>query len=86
VVLPAGDTPALLTHLMTERALVDLFRRVRESAISEQLARIYTMRLAADNARRLVDDLAARCALVRRNAITDSLLGTVAGYEAAIHR
>jgi len=85
VVIPAGDTPVLLTHLMTEHVLVDLFRRVRESAISEQLARIYTMRLAADNARRLVDDLAARCALVRRNAITDSLLETVAGYEAAVN-
>jgi hypothetical protein len=80
-VMPPGDRPILLTHLMTEQVLVTLFRAVMESVISEQLARIYTMRLAADNARRLVDDLTAQCNLARRNAITSSLLEIVAGYE-----
>jgi F-type H+-transporting ATPase subunit gamma len=84
VVIPADDTAALVTHLMTEQALVDLFRSVIGSVISEQLARVYTMRLAADNARRLVDELTARCNLVRRSAITNSLLEIVAGYEATM--
>jgi F-type H+-transporting ATPase subunit gamma len=84
VVIPAGDTATLVTHLMTEQVLVDLFRSVTESVISEQLARVYTMRLAADNARRLVDDLTAQCNLMRRNAITESLLEIVAGYEATM--
>jgi F-type H+-transporting ATPase subunit gamma len=84
IVIPGGDTPTLLTHLITERALVDLFRSVMESVISEQLARIYTMRLAADNARRLVGDLTAQCNLARRNAVTNSLLEIVAGYEATV--
>jgi F0F1-type ATP synthase gamma subunit len=43
------------------------------------------MRLAADNARRLVNDLTAQCNLARRNAITNSLLEIVAGYEATVH-
>jgi F-type H+-transporting ATPase subunit gamma len=84
-VIPAGDTPILLTHLMTELVLVGLFRSVMESVISEQLARIYTMRLAADNGRRLVDELTTQCNLARRNAITNSLLEIVAGYEATVH-
>jgi ATP synthase F1 gamma subunit len=84
-VIPAGDAPILLTHLVTELVLVGLFRSVMESVISEQLARIYTMRLAADNARRLVSDLTAQCNLARRNAITNSLLEIVAGYEATVH-
>ncbi len=83
-VMPAGDTSVLVTHLMTEQVLVDLFRSVMESVISEQLARIYTMRLAADNAGRLVEDLTAQCNLARRNAITNSLLEVVAGYEATV--
>jgi len=84
-VMPAGDTPVLFTHLITERVLVGLFRSVIESVISEQLARIYTMRLAADSARRLVDDLTAQCNLARRNAITNSLLEIIAGFDATLH-
>jgi F-type H+-transporting ATPase subunit gamma len=85
IVMPVGDTPVLFTHLMTEQVLVGLFRSVMESVISEQLARIYTMRLAADNARRLVEDLTVQCNLARRNAITNSLLEIVAGYDATMH-
>ncbi|HEY7248943.1 MAG TPA: FoF1 ATP synthase subunit gamma [Methylomirabilota bacterium] len=84
-VIPTGDTPTLITHLMTEQLLVGLYRSVMESVISEQLARIYTMRLAADNTRRLVEDLSTQCNLARRNAITESLLEIVAGYDATVH-
>jgi F-type H+-transporting ATPase subunit gamma len=84
-VIPAGDTTELLTHLMTEQVLVGLFRSVMESVISEQLARIYAMRLAADKARGLVDDLATQCNLARRNAITNALLEISAGYDATLH-
>ena len=79
---PAGDAAALLTHLLTERVLVGLYQAVIESAASEQLARMYTMRLAAENARRLVDRLTLEYNLARRNAITAAVLEVAAGYEA----
>jgi len=79
---PAGDAAALLTHLLTERVLVGLYQAVIESAVSEQLARMYTMRLAAENARRLVDRLTLEYNMARRNAITSALLEVAAGYEA----
>jgi F-type H+-transporting ATPase subunit gamma len=79
---PAGDAAALLTHLLTERVLVGLYQAVIESAASEQLARMYTMRLAAENARRLVDRLTLEYNMARRNAITAAVLEVAAGYEA----
>ncbi len=81
---PAGDLRGLLTHLLTERLLVELTRVVMESALSEQLARVYTMRLAADNARALVARLTLEHNVARRNAITNALLEVVAGYEAIV--
>jgi F-type H+-transporting ATPase subunit gamma len=81
VVKPAGDAPMLLTHLVTEHLLVGLYQAVLESAMSEQLARIYTMRLAADNARKLVDRLTLAYRRARRDAITNSLLEVVNAYE-----
>jgi F-type H+-transporting ATPase subunit gamma len=82
-VKPAPDLPALLTHLLTEYVLVGLYRAEVESAISEQLARIVTMRMAVENARRLVDDLTLQYNLTRQHAVTQSLLEIIAGYEAA---
>ncbi len=79
---PAGDATALLAHLLTERVLVGLYQAVIESAASEQLARVYTMRLAAENARRLVDRLTLEYNKARRNAITAAVLEVAAGYEA----
>jgi F-type H+-transporting ATPase subunit gamma len=81
---PADDLRGLLTHLLTERLLVELTRVVIESALSEQLARVYTMRLAADNARALVGRLALEYNVARRNAITGALLEVVAGYAATV--
>jgi len=43
---------------------------------------MYTMRLAAENARRLVDRLTLEYNMARRNAITSALLEVAAGYEA----
>jgi len=79
---PTGDAAALLTHLLTERVLVGLYQAVIDSAVSEQLARMYTMRLAAENARRLVDRLTLEYNMARRNAITAALLEVAAGYAA----
>ena len=79
---PAGDAAALLAHLLTERVLVGLYQAVIESAASEQLARMYTMRLATENARRLVDRLTLEYGMARRNAITAAVLEVAAGYEA----
>jgi F-type H+-transporting ATPase subunit gamma len=81
-VKPAGDLPELLTHLLTEHVLVGLYRAAVESAISEQLARIATLRMAVENARQLVDELTRQYDVARQHAITQSLLEIVAGYEA----
>lgn len=82
-VKPASDLPALVRHLLTELVLVDVYGAVLASFVSEQLARISSMRLAVENARRLADSLAGEYSLARRHYITTSLLEIVAGYEAA---
>jgi F-type H+-transporting ATPase subunit gamma len=82
VVKPARDLPTLTTHLLTEHLLVELYQAVIESALSEQLARVYTMRLAAENARKLVDQLTLDYNLARSHAVTQSLLEIIAGYDA----
>ncbi len=86
VVKPAYDVPALLTHLLTEYLLLGLYQAVIESAMSEQLARVYTMRLATENARKLLDKLTLDYNLARSYAVTNSLLEIVAGYEATTER
>lgn len=80
-VKPAADAPALVRHLLTELVLVDLYEAVFASFVSEQLARISSMRLAVDNARRLAETLSDEYSLARRHYITSSLLEIVAGYE-----
>jgi F-type H+-transporting ATPase subunit gamma len=85
-VKPAGDAPRLLTHLLTEDLLVGLYQAVLESVTSEQLARIYTMRMATDSCRRLIDRLTLEYNAARRSAITDALMEIVAGYEASSRR
>lgn len=82
VIKPASDLPTLTTHLLTEQLLVELYQVVIESALSEQLARVYTMRLATENARKLVDKLTLDYNLARSHAVTQSLLEIVAGYDA----
>lgn len=81
-VKPARDVSALVNHLLTEHLLVGLYRAVLESVISEQLARIYTMRLATENAQKLLDDLNLQYNLAQRQQVTNSLLEIVRGYGA----
>ena len=81
-VKPARDVSALVNHLLTEHLLVGLYQAVLESVISEQLARIYTMRLATENAQKLLDDLNLRYNLTQRQQVTNSLLEIVRGYGA----
>jgi F-type H+-transporting ATPase subunit gamma len=85
-VKPAGHTARLLSHLLTEELLVGLYQAVLDSVTSEQLARIYTMRLATDSCRRLIDRLTSEYNAARRNAITGALMEIVAGYEATARR
>jgi F-type H+-transporting ATPase subunit gamma len=85
-VKPANDVPALVNHLLTEYLLVGLYQVVLESVISEQLARIYTMRLATENAQKLLDDLNLQYNLAQRQQITNSLLEIVSGYGATLRR
>jgi F-type H+-transporting ATPase subunit gamma len=83
---PADDAPGLATHLLTELTLTALYRAVVESALSEQLARIATMRVAVDNAQKLVEALRAEYHSARQRETTDRLLELVNGYRAVIKR
>jgi F-type H+-transporting ATPase subunit gamma len=83
-VKPAADAAGLLFHQLTEHVLIELYRAVVQSAMSEQLARIATMRLAGENARKLLDDLTMEYNLARQHAITQSLLQIIAGYETSV--
>jgi F0F1-type ATP synthase gamma subunit len=57
-----------------------------QSVISEQLARIYTMPLAVDNAHKLLDKLTLEHNLALSYAETSALLESIAGYEATAKR
>jgi F-type H+-transporting ATPase subunit gamma len=85
-VKPAGDAPVLMTHLLTEYLLIELYRAIRESVISEQLARVQTMRLAGEHARQLLDQLTLDYHLAQSHAVTNALLEIIAGYEATNRR
>ena len=78
---PAGDAPTLAAHLLTEHVLIALYRAVIESALSEQLARIATMRLAVDNAQKLAQALGFEYTLARQREQTNALLEIVNGYR-----
>jgi F-type H+-transporting ATPase subunit gamma len=78
---PPGDASALANHLLAEHFLVGLHRLVIASTVAEQLARIAAMRVATDNARRLLDRLGLESVIAERQAITSELLELAAGYE-----
>ena len=80
-VKPATDVPNLLVHLISEYVLTELYSAAIESAVSEQLARVAAMRLASDNARKLLDELTTQYNLARQRSVTQSLLEIVTGYE-----
>ncbi len=81
LVKPQADVRPLLTQVLTERFLLGLYEVVLDSALSEQLARVYAMRLAADNAKKLLDQLTNDYNVAARYAVTSSLLETLTGYE-----
>jgi F-type H+-transporting ATPase subunit gamma len=68
-------------HLISEYVLTELYSSAIESAVSEQLARVAAMRLASENARKLLDELTMQYNLARQRSITQSLLEIVTGYE-----
>ncbi len=80
---PDFDAPALIQHLLAEHAIAGLYQAVLESLVSEQLARMSAMRLAADNARRLADRLRFDYNLARQREETNSLLELINGYLVA---
>lgn len=83
-VTPTGDERALVTQLMTEVALSGLYHAVVSSAVSEQLARVYAMRLAAERAQALLDDLTLAYNTAMQQEVTSALLEVVAGYQTAV--
>jgi F-type H+-transporting ATPase subunit gamma len=82
-VKPVEDLDNLFTHLVTERVLIDLYKAVIESAISEELARVAAMRLATDNARHLLSELTLDANRARQLAETNALLEIISGFQAA---
>ncbi len=82
-VKPPEDVESLLTHLVTERVLIDLYEAVIQSAISEELARVAAMKLATDNARKLLEELTAEANHARQLSETSALLEIISGFEAA---
>jgi len=82
-VKPLTDAPALIAHLLAEDLLMGLYEAVVESFMSEQQARVVAMRLAKDNAQRIVDQLTWEYRAARQNEVTSSLLEVLSGYEAA---
>lgn len=75
------DLEAFVRHLVTEHFLVDLYDAVLHSSVSEQLARIRTMRLAVDTVQDREGDLRRELQLVRRHAETQALLQVIRGFE-----
>jgi F-type H+-transporting ATPase subunit gamma len=81
-VKPLSDFDDLLTRLVTEHVLIDLYQAVIESAISEELARVAAMRLAKDNAERLLDQLTGDANRARQISETNALLEIISGFRA----
>ncbi|HUX87845.1 MAG TPA: FoF1 ATP synthase subunit gamma [Chloroflexota bacterium] len=84
-VKPTNDLEPLLAQVLTEQLLVGLYRAIMESTLSEQLARVFTMRMGTDGAKKMLDDLTMQYNAASRQAITNSLLEIIAGYEASGH-
>jgi F-type H+-transporting ATPase subunit gamma len=82
-VKPPEDLATLFTHLVTERVLVELYQAVIESAISEELARVSAMRLAKDNAQKLLNQLTIDGYRARQITETNALLEIISGFRAA---
>jgi F-type H+-transporting ATPase subunit gamma len=83
---PANDTEALFTHLVTERALIGLYQAVVESAISEELSRVAAMRMATENARKLLEQLTIEANRARQVSETNAMLEMFSGFQAASTR
>jgi len=79
---PAGDLPHLIARLVTERLLAELYVVLIQSVISEQLARVFAMRLAVSNARRLVSRLDVEYNAARQQQITRELSEVVGAFQA----
>ena len=75
--------PAIAAYALTEWLLIELYLAATESAMSEQLARIATMKLAADNARKLLKGVSFEYNLAHQRQITDAIMEVVNGYRIA---
>ena len=83
-VKPPEDIERRLTYLVTvKRAPIDLYEAVIQSAISEELARVAAMKLATDNAQKLLEELTAEANHARQLSETSALLKIISGFEAA---
>jgi F-type H+-transporting ATPase subunit gamma len=78
---PSGDELALLVHALAERLITALYQIAIESALSEQAARIVSMRLAVDNARNLAEQLRFEYNLAVQHQTTNGLLEVISGYR-----
>jgi F-type H+-transporting ATPase subunit gamma len=83
---PAWDAEELLTQMITERVLIDIYHAVVESAVSEELARVAAMRLAVENARHLLEDLTLEANRTLQISETNALLEIIGGFEVTSSR
>jgi F0F1-type ATP synthase gamma subunit len=80
-ILPGDDGRSLLAHGSAELLITALYQIAIESALSEQFARIASMRLAVENARRIAEQLRFEFNLARQRQTTNGLLELISGYR-----
>lgn len=81
-VKPADDVQQLLARLVSERVLADLYEMMVQSVVSEQLARVFAMRLAVENAGELLDRLDVEYNAARQQQVTRDLSEVIGAFQA----
>ncbi|NLE30034.1 MAG: ATP synthase F1 subunit gamma [Phycisphaerae bacterium] len=77
---PAADE--LLVDLVPEAVKVALFQFFRDAAVSEQVARMVSMKAATDNAEEMIKHLGRQANKARQSQITGELSELIGGAEA----
>lgn len=78
----AGNTDAVLSHLVRQYLFVGLYGAMAESLAAENATRLRAMQSAEKNVEETLDDLRAQFNRQRQNSITAELLDVVSGSEA----
>jgi F-type H+-transporting ATPase subunit gamma len=76
------EADELLVKLVPEAAKVALFQYFRDAAVSEQVARMVSMKAATDNAEEMIKHLGRQANKARQTQITGELSELIGGAEA----